>query len=151
MFAVHFSRLVRTMGDTSSSDTNMARRCVGWASAAVTRLIWELDMADWLGSRTQPKHLCCSRSHITAGPNKMLGSRRARQEVAQAQHAPSPGKQRLCSGTRCLHSFCEICHFNGWKCCRRMHKKGKCDRPALACAHKHTRDPAGTQSAHTQL
>lgn len=85
MFAVHFSRLVWPIGDTSNSDTNMARRCVGWASAAVTRLIWELDMADWLGSRTQLKHLCCSHSHITAGPNKTHGSRRAGHEVAQAQ------------------------------------------------------------------
>lgn len=72
----HFKWLIWTISGTSSSDANMARRCVGWTSAAIMRFIWEVDMTDLLGSRTQPKHLFCNSSHITAGPNKTLGPHR---------------------------------------------------------------------------
>lgn len=108
----HFSQSVRAIGATSSSDAHMARRCVGWSSAAIRHFIWELDMADWLWSRTQPQHLCCSSSHITAGPNKTLGCRHTRRAEPLARscsnaapRAPSTGEQRLCSETFRLHSF----------------------------------------------
>lgn len=144
MFAVYFTRLVQTIGDTSRSDTNMARRCVGWASTAVTHLIWELDMADWLGSRTQLKHLCCSHSHITAGPNKMLGCRRAGQEVAQAQRHTFPF---LASKDRSAALF----HFSVQKCCRRMHKKRKMSQ-GCCCTRANPPDPAFRRSsAHIRL
>lgn len=151
MFAVRFSRLVYTIGDKSSSDTNMARRCVGWASVAVTPLIWQLDMADWLGSRTQLKHLCCSCSCITPGPNKTLGSRHAKQGVANTQRHTLPvPASKDCSGTCRLHG--ESCHFCVPKSRCRMHKKGKCDKAALARTHTHAQDLAAMHSsAHTQL
>lgn len=120
----------------------MARRCVGWASAAVTHLIWELDMADWLGSRTQLKHLCCSHSHITAGPNKILGSRRAEQEVAQAQRRTFPASKDFALGpvgcTLSVKYVTLVCRSVAVGCI----KKGKCHRAAVA--HVQTHQQAGT-------
>lgn len=100
MFVSQFKWLVWTISGTSSSDATMARRCVGCAPAVVMHIIWERDMADWLGSRTQPKHLCCSSSCITAGPNKTLGSRRTHKQTSCSNTVShTPCKWGLCSET----------------------------------------------------
>lgn len=60
------------MGGMASSDAHLARRHVGRAYTAIMSFICELDMADWLGSRAEPKYLCCTSSVVTPGPNKRL-------------------------------------------------------------------------------
>lgn len=88
MFVSQFKWLVWTLSGTSCSDATMTRRCMGWASTVVMRFIWELDMAEWLGSRTQLKHLWCSSSRITAGPNKTLSSRRTHKQTSCSNTVP---------------------------------------------------------------
>lgn len=70
--ASRFSWLVAAIGRIGCWDAPVARRCVGWGFAAIMSAIWERDMADWFGSRAEPKYLYCANSVLAPGPNQHL-------------------------------------------------------------------------------
>lgn len=148
MHANQFSWLLTAIGRTSSSDAHMARRCVGWAITAIMCLIWELDMADWLGSRTQPKYLCCTSSVITPGPNKHFvidmhtlaficarNRARARSTTGCTLTIPVSKRSALtpCCSTLSVSSVASVCRSDAAGCI-----KGECDRAARTCTQAHT-------------
>ncbi len=139
---------------------SVARRCVGWAYTAIMCLIWELDMADWLGSRATPKYLCCNQLCYNSRPKQTLGYRHTHShalvlELARIQVAHPPPSPPCCEPSW-LNSFCEFCHFSVLKRCCRKRKRGitsrlcsKCDRAVHKRSHTHTHTHTHIQ-AHTR-
>lgn len=130
----------------------VARRCVGWASTAIMCLIWELNMADWLGSRAEPVYLCCTSSTLTPGPNKHLVIDTNTLMFLHTGFKLPPNKHTSCCGPSWFNSFCDFCHMRVLKCCCRRHERGIAGRLAVNVTAPYTWTHADTHNeAHAQL